>query len=110
MPTGRSHLFALLSAVVALVPGMAIGGSVDVHVTAAVPAPDAPQAPGEMQPAPPPASIAQPSGFDPFQGGLDRVGQMFALLARQQTAQGGNSSFRLGAQLRQSSDDSALLA
>ena len=67
MPTGRSHLFALLSAVVALVPGMAIGGSVDVHVTAAVPAPDAPQAPGEMQPAPPPASIAQ------LKNGLDAL-------------------------------------
>ncbi|WFP62032.1 lytic transglycosylase domain-containing protein [Mesorhizobium sp. WSM4904] len=65
MPTRRPHLFALLSAVVALMPGMAIGGSVDVRVTATIPASDAPQVPGEAQPSPPPASIAQlKSGLD----------------------------------------------
>ncbi|AZO70734.1 MULTISPECIES: lytic transglycosylase domain-containing protein [unclassified Mesorhizobium] len=62
MPTGRPHLFALLSAVVALMPGMAIGGSVDVRVTAAIPVPEA-YASGETQPSP--ASIAQlKSGLD----------------------------------------------
>ncbi|TGP21581.1 MULTISPECIES: lytic transglycosylase domain-containing protein [unclassified Mesorhizobium] len=62
MPTGRPHLFALLSAVVALMPGMAIGGSVDVRVTAAIPVPEA-HASGETQPSP--ASIAQlKSGLD----------------------------------------------
>ncbi|RRI05847.1 lytic transglycosylase domain-containing protein [Mesorhizobium tamadayense] len=65
MPTRRSHLFALLSAVVALMPGMAIGGSVDARMTAAIPAPEAPRAPGQAQPSPPPASIAQlKSGLD----------------------------------------------
>ncbi|TIT80532.1 MAG: lytic transglycosylase domain-containing protein, partial [Mesorhizobium sp.] len=62
MPTGRPHLFALLSAVVALMPGMAIGGSVDVRVTAAIPVPEA-HASGETQLSP--ASIAQlKSGLD----------------------------------------------
>ncbi|MDG4885207.1 lytic transglycosylase domain-containing protein [Mesorhizobium sp. WSM4884] len=69
MPTRRPHLFALLSAVVALMPGMAIGGSVDVRVMATIPASDAPQAPGEAQPSPPPASIAQlKSGLDALAG------------------------------------------
>ncbi|MDX8516341.1 lytic transglycosylase domain-containing protein [Mesorhizobium captivum] len=65
MPTGRPHLFALLSAVIALMPGMAIGGSVDARATAAIPAPEAPQVPGQAQPAQPPAGIAQlKSGLD----------------------------------------------
>lgn len=69
MPTRRPHLFALLSAVVALMPGMAIGGSVDARVTATIPASDAPLAPGEAQPSPPPASIAQlKSGLDALAG------------------------------------------
>ncbi|CDX18950.1 putative soluble lytic murein transglycosylase [Mesorhizobium sp. ORS 3324] len=65
MPTRRPHLFALLSAVVALMPGMAIGGSVDARPTAAVPSPDSPQAPDQAQPSPPQAGIAQlKSGLD----------------------------------------------
>jgi len=63
MPTRRPHLFALLGAVVALMPGMAIGDSVDVRATATIPAPDTPQTPD--QPSPPPADIAQlKSGLD----------------------------------------------
>ncbi|MEI9406098.1 lytic transglycosylase domain-containing protein [Mesorhizobium argentiipisi] len=46
MPTRRPHLFALLGAIVALMPGMAIGGSVDARMTASIPAPDTPQATG----------------------------------------------------------------
>ncbi|TIS51661.1 MAG: lytic transglycosylase domain-containing protein, partial [Mesorhizobium sp.] len=65
MPTRRPHLLALLGAVVALMPGMAIGGSVDARMTATIPAPEAPEAPGRTQPSPPPASIAQlKSGLD----------------------------------------------
>ncbi|RWA73407.1 MAG: lytic transglycosylase domain-containing protein [Mesorhizobium sp.] len=67
MPTGRPHLFALFSAVVALMPGMAIGGSVDVRATAAIPAPATPQAPGQAQPSPPSADIA------PLKSGLDAL-------------------------------------
>ncbi|MDX8517102.1 lytic transglycosylase domain-containing protein [Mesorhizobium dulcispinae] len=63
MPTRRPHLFALLGAVVALMPGMAIGGSVDVRMTAAIPVPEALQAPGETPPSP--TGIAQlKSGLD----------------------------------------------
>ncbi|MEW6630804.1 MAG: lytic transglycosylase domain-containing protein [Pseudomonadota bacterium] len=65
MPMRRPNLFALLGAIVALTPGMAIGGSVDVQVTASIPAPDEPQAPGQSQPSPLPADIAQlKSGLD----------------------------------------------
>ncbi|UVK44548.1 lytic transglycosylase domain-containing protein [Mesorhizobium sp. AR07] len=39
MPATRPHLFALLGATLALMPGMAIGGSVDVQVTSAIPMP-----------------------------------------------------------------------
>ncbi|CDX33418.1 putative soluble lytic murein transglycosylase [Mesorhizobium plurifarium] len=62
MPTRRPHFFALLGAIVALTPTMAIGGSVDARVTAAIPVPDAPQAPGQASTAP---DIAQlKSGLD----------------------------------------------
>ncbi|RUU67327.1 lytic transglycosylase domain-containing protein [Mesorhizobium sp. M2C.T.Ca.TU.009.01.2.1] len=62
MPTRRPHFFALLGAIVALTPTMAIGGSVDARVTAAIPVPDAPQAPGLTSTAP---DIAQlKSGLD----------------------------------------------
>ncbi|MBZ9863025.1 lytic transglycosylase domain-containing protein [Mesorhizobium sp. CA12] len=62
MPTRRPHLFALLGAIVALTPTMAIGGSVDARATASIPAPDAPQAPGQTPIAP---DIAQlKSGLD----------------------------------------------
>jgi soluble lytic murein transglycosylase len=54
--------------IVALMPGMAIGGSGDVRMAAAIPAPAAPQAPGQTQPSPHPASIAQ------LKGGLDALG------------------------------------
>jgi soluble lytic murein transglycosylase len=37
MPGGRPHVFALLGATLALMPGMAISGSVDVRVTSAIP-------------------------------------------------------------------------
>lgn len=48
-----------------LVPGMAISGSADVRITAAVPTPGAPQAPGQSQPSPPSQSVAQlKSGLD----------------------------------------------
>ncbi|MBZ9761015.1 lytic transglycosylase domain-containing protein [Mesorhizobium sp. CA8] len=50
MPTRRPHLFALLGAIVALMPGMAIGGSVDARMTASIPGPDAPQALGPTAP------------------------------------------------------------
>jgi soluble lytic murein transglycosylase len=64
MPTRRPHLFALLGAIVALTPTVAIGGSVDARATASIPAPDVPQAPGQM-PAVPPTDIAQlKSGLD----------------------------------------------
>ncbi|MER9300288.1 lytic transglycosylase domain-containing protein [Mesorhizobium sp. M0621] len=39
MPGSRPHLFALLGATLALMPGMATGGSVDVQVTSAIPMP-----------------------------------------------------------------------
>ncbi|TPO05121.1 lytic transglycosylase domain-containing protein, partial [Mesorhizobium sp. CU2] len=62
MPTTRPHLFALLSAIVALAPTVAIGGSVDARATASIPAPDPPQAPGPVAPA---SDIAQlKSGLD----------------------------------------------
>ncbi|CDX41585.1 putative soluble lytic murein transglycosylase [Mesorhizobium sp. SOD10] len=62
MPTRRPHLFALLGAIVALTPGMAIGGSVDARMTASIPAPNSPQAPG---PAAPSTDIAHlKSGLD----------------------------------------------
>ncbi|RWE71021.1 lytic transglycosylase domain-containing protein [Mesorhizobium sp.] len=62
MPTRRPHLFALLGAIVALTPTMAIGGSVDARVTASIPMPDAPQAPGPTAPF---SDIAQlKSGLD----------------------------------------------
>ncbi|MBZ9903330.1 lytic transglycosylase domain-containing protein, partial [Mesorhizobium sp. CA17] len=62
MPTRRPHLFALLGAIVALTPTMAIGGSVDARATASIPAPDAPQAPGQTPTA---LDIAQlKSGLD----------------------------------------------
>jgi len=65
MPTKRPHVFALLGAIAALTPTMAIGGSVDVRATASIPAPDSPQAPGQTQPSPAPDSIAQlKSGLD----------------------------------------------
>src|SRR5436305_1791350 len=41
MPGRRPHLFALLGATLALMPGMAIGGSVDVQATSAIPLPAA---------------------------------------------------------------------
>ncbi|WP_192244521.1 lytic transglycosylase domain-containing protein [Mesorhizobium silamurunense] len=68
MPTRGPHLLALFSVIVALMPGMAIGGSGDVRMAVAIPAPAAPQAPGQTQPSPPPASIAQ------LKGGLDALG------------------------------------
>lgn len=40
MPANRPHFFALLGAIAVLVPGVAIGGSVDVRVTSAIPMPD----------------------------------------------------------------------
>ncbi|TGP57042.1 lytic transglycosylase domain-containing protein [bacterium M00.F.Ca.ET.230.01.1.1] len=62
MPTRRPQLFALLGAIVALTPTMAIGGSVDARVTASIPMPDAPQTPGQTSIAP---DIAQlKSGLD----------------------------------------------
>lgn len=62
MPMRRPHFFALLGAIVALTPTVAIGESVDARVTAAIPAPDAPQAPGQTSTAP---DIAQlKSGLD----------------------------------------------
>ncbi|TGQ22785.1 lytic transglycosylase domain-containing protein [Mesorhizobium sp. M00.F.Ca.ET.217.01.1.1] len=65
MPTSRPHLFALLSAAVALIPGMAIGGSVDVRVTAAIAAPGSPSAADQAQQLQPPSSIGQlKSGLD----------------------------------------------
>lgn len=39
MPVNRPHLFALLGATLALMPGMADGGGVDVQVTSAIPMP-----------------------------------------------------------------------
>ncbi|AZO09054.1 lytic transglycosylase domain-containing protein [Mesorhizobium sp. M3A.F.Ca.ET.080.04.2.1] len=65
MPTGRAHLFALLGAAAALMPGIAIGGSAEMHVAAAIPAPGAGQVPDQAQPDHPSASIAQlKSGLD----------------------------------------------
>ncbi|TGV73060.1 lytic transglycosylase domain-containing protein, partial [Mesorhizobium sp. M00.F.Ca.ET.149.01.1.1] len=62
MPTRRPQLFALLGAIVALTPTMAIGGSVDARVTASIPMPDVPQTPGQTSIAP---DIAQlKSGLD----------------------------------------------
>ncbi len=39
MPIGRPHSFALIGALVALTPGLALGGSVDGQVTSAIPVP-----------------------------------------------------------------------
>jgi soluble lytic murein transglycosylase len=64
MPTRRPHLFALLGVIVALTPTMAIGGSADVRVTASIPAPDTPQAPGQAQPVPSPDIAQLKSGLD----------------------------------------------
>jgi soluble lytic murein transglycosylase len=62
MPTRRPHIFALLGAIAALTPTMAVGGSVDVRATASIPAPDSPNAPGQTSTAP---DIAQlKSGLD----------------------------------------------
>lgn len=64
MPTRRPHIFALLGAIVALTPTMAIGGSVDVAATASIPTPDAPSAPGQA-PTVPSSDITQlKSGLD----------------------------------------------
>ncbi|MEZ2332725.1 lytic transglycosylase domain-containing protein [Mesorhizobium sp. RCC_202] len=64
MPMRRPHLFALLGAIVALTPTMAIGGSVDVRVTSSIPSPDAPQAPGQAQAVPSPDIAQLKSGLD----------------------------------------------
>ncbi|RWL43280.1 MAG: lytic transglycosylase domain-containing protein [Mesorhizobium sp.] len=66
MPTRRPHLFALFGAIVALTPTMAIGGSVDARATASIPAPDVPQAPGQMR-------AASSSDIAQLKSGLDAL-------------------------------------
>ncbi|UVK38094.1 lytic transglycosylase domain-containing protein [Mesorhizobium sp. AR10] len=64
MPTRRPRLFALLGATLALMPGMALGGSADVQVTSAIPMPGV-RNNGPQQDAPASPSIAQlKSGLD----------------------------------------------
>ncbi|WP_027164885.1 lytic transglycosylase domain-containing protein [Mesorhizobium sp. WSM3224] len=64
MPTRRPHIFALLGAIAALTPTMAIGGSVEVRATASIPMPDSPQAPGQTQPSPSDSIAQLKSGLD----------------------------------------------
>ncbi|RAZ93017.1 lytic transglycosylase domain-containing protein [Mesorhizobium hawassense] len=64
MPTRRPHLFALLGAIAALTPSMAIGGSVDARVTASIPMPNAPDAPGQTSAVPSPDIAQLKSGLD----------------------------------------------
>jgi soluble lytic murein transglycosylase len=66
MPASRPHLFALLGATLALMPGMAIGGSVDVQVTSAIPLPGL-QA--QVQPDAPPSVAQLKSGLDALAAG-----------------------------------------
>ncbi|RUV38800.1 lytic transglycosylase domain-containing protein, partial [Mesorhizobium sp. M7A.F.Ca.MR.228.00.0.0] len=70
MPGGRPHILALLGATLALMPGMAISGSVDVRVTSAIPMPGAAIALPDLQgrtPQPPLPDVA------PLKSGLDAL-------------------------------------
>ncbi|WP_404926949.1 lytic transglycosylase domain-containing protein [Mesorhizobium sp. ORM16] len=71
MPTRRPHLFALLGAVVALMPEMAIGGSVDVQLTSAIPVPgmQGSQDAGPRDTAPSPSIVQLKSGLDALAAG-----------------------------------------
>ncbi|OBQ60103.1 lytic transglycosylase domain-containing protein [Mesorhizobium erdmanii] len=64
MPTSRPHLFALLGAIAALMPGVAISGSVDARVTSAIPMPSP-----QVQQAPPPSVAMLKSGLDALAAG-----------------------------------------
>ncbi|EHH11436.1 lytic transglycosylase catalytic subunit, partial [Mesorhizobium amorphae CCNWGS0123] len=66
MPTRRPHRFALLGATLALIPGMAIGGSVDVQLTSAIPMPDlqSQSDPGRQDARPSPSIALLKSGLD----------------------------------------------
>ncbi|TPL69117.1 lytic transglycosylase domain-containing protein [Mesorhizobium sp. B2-3-15] len=66
MPTSRPHLFALLGAVAALMPGVAISGSVDVRVTSAIPVPGVQD---KAQQAPSPSVAQLKSGLDALAAG-----------------------------------------
>ncbi|MBZ9755661.1 lytic transglycosylase domain-containing protein [Mesorhizobium sp. ESP6-5] len=66
MPTSRPHLFALLGAVAALMPGVAISGSVDVRVTSAIPVPGVQD---KAQQAPSPSVARLKSGLDALAAG-----------------------------------------
>ncbi len=66
MPTRRPHRFALLGATLVLIPGMAIGGSVDVQLTSAIPMPDlqSQSDPGQPDASPSPSVALLKSGLD----------------------------------------------
>ncbi|RUZ73523.1 lytic transglycosylase domain-containing protein [Mesorhizobium sp. M7A.F.Ca.US.006.01.1.1] len=70
MPGGRPHLFALLGATLALMPGMAISGSVDVRVTSAIPIPGAAIALPDLQDRPRQAPLPDVA---PLKSGLDAL-------------------------------------
>ena len=69
MPTSRPHLFALLGAVAALMPGMAVGGSVDVQVTSAIPMPGLQDEGRKQACAHPPSVALLKSGLDALAAG-----------------------------------------
>ncbi|MER8367211.1 lytic transglycosylase domain-containing protein [Mesorhizobium sp. M1378] len=64
MPNRRPHLFALLGAIVVLIPGAAIGGSVDVQVTSAIPMTEPQNDALQQSPSPPASVAALKSGLD----------------------------------------------
>ncbi|MER9170272.1 lytic transglycosylase domain-containing protein, partial [Mesorhizobium australicum] len=66
MPTSRPHLFALLGAMAALMPGVAISGSVDVRVTSAIPVAGVQD---KAQQAPSPSVALLKSGLDALAAG-----------------------------------------
>ncbi|RUW89941.1 lytic transglycosylase domain-containing protein, partial [Mesorhizobium sp. M8A.F.Ca.ET.023.01.1.1] len=66
MPTGRPRLFALLGAIAALMPGVAICGSADVRVTSAIPMPGVQD---KAQQAPTPGVALLKSGLDALAAG-----------------------------------------
>lgn len=64
MPTRRLHLFALLGAIVVLIPGAAIGGSVDGQVTSAIPMTEPQNDALQQSPSPSASVAALKSGLD----------------------------------------------
>ncbi|RVC00550.1 lytic transglycosylase domain-containing protein, partial [Mesorhizobium sp. M7A.F.Ca.AU.001.01.1.1] len=79
MPGGRPHLLALLGAALALMPGMAISGSVDARVTSAIPIPGAAIALPDLQDRTRQAPLPDVA---PLKSGLDALARGDSLRAR----------------------------